>query len=78
MKEEVAVFKQKNKKISVLIPTQEALEKFSIMFIAKKDIPKGLPFKIVNYKDLPWHIPQEAWEIEDKYLTDGFGENDNL
>ena len=43
--------------------------------IAKKDVPTGLPYKIVNLSDLPSDRTfRNAWEIEDAELTDGVGE----
>ena len=72
--DQVIVFNQENGVPCILIPTQEALENHSIEDIAKKDVPSGKPFKIINASDLPSEeYPQESWSIDDSDLTDGFG-----
>ena len=41
---------------------------------AKKDVPKGLPYKIVEDDYIPTDRTfREAWEIDDEELTDGVG-----
>ena len=67
------LFKQNNQ-IAVLTPTQEALSQYDIHVIAKKDVPEGCPFWIVDASTLPQDIPQEAWEIdENENPPDGYG-----
>ena len=67
------LFKQNNQ-IAVLTPTQEALSQYDIHVIAKKDVPEGCPFWIVDANTLPQDIPQEAWEIdENENPPDGYG-----
>lgn len=58
---------------SVIVPTEGALKRLTIQEIAVKDVPAGKPFKIIDFEDLPTDAPQEAWEIDDADLTDGFG-----
>ena len=68
----VIIYNQNNGVPAVVTPTQEALEKYSIMEIAVKDVPTGKPFKIVDEADLPSE-PQELWIVDDADLTDGVG-----
>ena len=43
--------------------------------LAKKDVPKGKKFKIINTSNLPKDETfMDAWQIEDSELTDGVGE----
>ena len=61
-----------------LTPTPECLQKYSLEEIAAKDVPAGLPYKIVHKDELPdfWFIG--AWEIDDAELTDGVGAEYNM
>jgi hypothetical protein len=70
---QVIVYLQDNGIPAVLFPTPECLTEHSVMEIAIKDVPSGKPFKIVDESDLPFNIPQEAWEINESELTDGIG-----
>lgn len=67
------IYKQDNGIPAILVPTSECLKIHSIQEIAIKDVPSGKKFKIVNMSDLPLDIPQEAWEVDEKDLTDGVG-----
>lgn len=40
---------------------------------AEKDVPAGLPFKIILDSDLPDRSTRLAWEVDDSLLTDGVG-----
>lgn len=59
--------------LCLLTPAPSCLQKYSLEEIADKDVPAGLPYKIVHKDELPdlWFI--EAWEIDDAELTDGEG-----
>jgi hypothetical protein len=62
-----------NGNLSILIPAPEALETMSIEDIAKKDVPNGVPYKIVTVNDLPTDREfRDAWEA-DMSNPDGFG-----
>jgi hypothetical protein len=74
---QIILYNQPNGVPAVLCPTPEALQTYSILEIAIKDVPAGKPFKIVDSADLPQDIPQEAWEIDDADLTDGIGGESN-
>ncbi|MGY5721613.1 hypothetical protein ACXHQT_02535 [Vibrio cincinnatiensis] len=73
----VVIYKQDDGTISVLSPTPEYLERYSILDIAVKDVPSGKPFKIVEESDFPSDVPQEFWDVEDKDLNDGIGGSGN-
>ena len=73
---QVIIYNQDNGIPAVVMPTQEALDKHSIMAIAIKDVPAGKPFKIVDASDLP-DAPQEAWAVNEADLTDGVGGESN-
>lgn len=60
------IYKNTDKTIAVLIPTQEALDIYGIEAIAKKDTPSGLPYWIVPTTDIPSDRSQrEAWSIDE-------------
>lgn len=69
---QVIIYKQDNGIPAVVFPTQHCLEKYGILAIAIKDVPKGKPFKIIDIADLP-DAPQETWIVDDADLTDGVG-----
>jgi hypothetical protein len=70
---EVIIYNQDNGVPAVVIPTDEALQKYGIMAIAVKDVPAGKRFKIIERSDVPFDIPQEAWVVDEADLTDGVG-----
>ena len=71
------IYKDINKNIVILSPAQSALNQFGLKAIAEKDVPPGVPYKIINNSDLPLNWPQETWEINDSLLTDGVGNQTN-
>ena len=57
--------------IAVIVPTG----KLSVTETAKKDVPTGLPYKIVDVSEIPEDRSfREAWDIDEAELTDGVGE----
>lgn len=64
--------------VYVMHPSPEALEHYTVKEIAEKDVPEGVPFAIAEYDDLPWHVPQEAWVVDEADCTDGCGGESNL
>jgi hypothetical protein len=49
--------------VSILIPAPEALNIYSIDEIAKKDVPAGVTYKIVDVADIPEDRTfRNAWE----------------
>ena len=68
------IFKNDNGGISIIHPTDEALEIMSIDEIAQKDVPTGKPYKIINDNDIPTDRSyRDAWTIDEAILTDGVG-----
>ena len=60
--------------VSIIIPTPEALQSMTIEQIAKKDVPTGLKYKIVDVSDISSDRTfRDAWTIDDAELTDGVG-----
>ena len=60
--------------VSVIIPTEEALQSHTIQEIAEKDVPAGKPYKIVSVDDIPSDRTfRNAWEVDESTLTDGTG-----
>jgi hypothetical protein len=75
---QVVIYVQNNGVPAVVHPTPEALEEHTIAEIAVKDVPPGKPYKIVDSSELPFDVPQEAWVIDEKNLTDGVGGESNV
>lgn len=62
--------------VSVIVPSKEALDKYGIEAIAKKDVPAGKPYKIVTTDDIPSdRSARDSWYVDDSELTDGIGGN---
>jgi hypothetical protein len=59
--------------VSVIHPTEEALELYGIGAIAAKDVPAGKPFKLIADEELPSREDREAWTVDPSELTDGVG-----
>jgi len=70
----VIIYKNADDSVSVIHPTEEALSKHTIQEIAEKDVPSGLPFKIVPASDIPSDRTfRNAWTVDEATLTDGTG-----
>ncbi len=64
--------------VSVIVPSPEAIEQYSIEEIALKDVPAGKQFKIVDTTDVPSDRTfRDAWEVDEATLTDGVGSDSN-
>ena len=74
---QIIVYKQDNDRVAVLYPTPEAVAVYGIEAIARKDVPAGKPFKIINTRDLPPRDQRDGWTIDDALLTDGIGGESN-
>jgi len=69
------IFKYRNK-VAILIPAQKALEFYGLKAIAKKDVPSGKKYWIIDTKDIPEDREfRNAWELDEKKLGkhDGIG-----
>lgn len=69
------IYKNENGGVSILHPTDEALSFMSIDEIAKKDVPAGVKYKIVEDLEIPTDRTfRDAWTVDEATLTDGVGE----
>tara|TARA_B100001939_G_scaffold337492_1_gene341898 strand:+ start:972 stop:1196 length:225 start_codon:yes stop_codon:yes gene_type:complete len=69
------IYKNTDGTISIIIPTNEALQTMTIEQIANKDVPTGLSYKIVNASEISSDRTfRNAWTIADNELTDGVGD----
>lgn len=59
--------------VAVMAVAPSVLASMSLLEAAKKYVPKGKPFKLVNNGDLPEDDFQEAWVV-DFSTNDGTGE----
>lgn len=60
--------------MAVIIPSPEAMALIGLEAIARKDVPAGKQYKIVDAADLPNDRTfRAAWEVEHAVLTDGSG-----
>lgn len=68
------IFKNIDNSVSIITATQEALELYGIDAIAKKDVPAGLPYKIVDENEIPSDRTfRNAWEWDNTVEPDGAG-----
>lgn len=71
---QVIIYKQDNGTVAIIRPTEEALLKYGIDAIAKKDVPSGKKYKIILATDVPTDRTQRnQWTANDADLTDGVG-----
>jgi len=72
------IYKNTDNTVAVLIPTKEALGFATIEQIAEKDVPKDLPYKIVDISYIPTdRTYRDAWEWDSTWTPDGFGGESN-
>ena len=69
------IFKNEDKSIGIIIPTDEALSFATIEQIAEKDCPYNLPYWIVEDSVIPENRTfRSVWEIDESLgKPDGFG-----
>ena len=66
------IYKTDEGGVAVIIPAPEC--PLSIEEIAKKDVPTGKPYKIVDATDIPTDRTfRNAWTVDETTLTDGVG-----
>lgn len=66
------IYKTDEGGVAVIIPAPECL--LSIEEIAKKDVPTGKPYKIVDATDIPSDRTfRNAWTVDETILIDGVG-----
>ena len=73
------IFKNEDKSIGIITPTDEALSFATIEQIAEKDCPYNLPYWIVEDSVIPTDRTfRSAWEIDENFgKPDGFGGESN-
>jgi hypothetical protein len=69
---QVILYNQDDGIPAYIMPTNNAVLQFGIEAIAKKDVPFGKSYKIIDASELP-NDPQEQWEVDEADLTDGIG-----
>jgi hypothetical protein len=74
---QVIIYKNDAGGVSVVNPTQEALDLYGLETIAQKDVPHNKPFKIIEASDLPERSKRNQWDIDVADLTDGIGAESN-
>lgn len=68
------IYKTEDGGVAVIVPAPECLKEHTIEEIAQKDVPHGLPYKIISVTDLPSdRVFRNAWEVDEVILTDGVG-----
>tara|TARA_R110000803_G_scaffold53936_1_gene110506 strand:+ start:2832 stop:3065 length:234 start_codon:yes stop_codon:yes gene_type:complete len=61
--------------ITIITPSPEALETMTVEQVARKDVPTGFAYKIVDDDFVPTDRTfRNAWTIDDAELTDGVGD----
>lgn len=68
------IYKNEDNSISIITPSQEALDLYGVEAIARKDVPYNFHYKIVEDDAIPTDREfRNAWTIDDVELTDGVG-----
>ncbi|MGB1389505.1 MAG: hypothetical protein ACPG61_11525 [Paracoccaceae bacterium] len=71
MSEQRIIYKTPEGGVAVITPLDPDM---TVAEIAAKDVPTGLPYKIVDVADIPpdrqW---RDAWTVDEADLTDGVG-----
>jgi hypothetical protein len=69
------IYKNTDSSVSIIVPSDEALQSMTIEQIANKDVPTGYKYKIVDVSEVPSDREfRNAWTIDEEELTDGVGE----
>ena len=67
------IYPQPNGVVAVIIPTEEFLASYTVEDLAAKDVPAGVPYKIIDAADVPTDRTfRNAWEA-DFTAPDGHG-----
>jgi hypothetical protein len=69
------IFKNQDNSIGIITPTEEALSFATIEQVAEKDVPKDLPYWIVEDSEIPEDRTfRNCWEIDESFgEPSGFG-----
>jgi hypothetical protein len=72
------IYKNLDNTIAIIVPSEEALAKYTYKEIAEKDCPAGLEYVIVNTDVIPTDRTfRECWELEPNTIFDGVGSESN-
>ena len=73
------IFKNEDNSIGIITPTDEALSFATVIQVAEKDVPTGLPYWIVEESVIPEDRTfRSAWEIDESFgELNGFGGESN-
>ena len=67
------IYPQPNGVVAVIIPTEAFLASYTVEDLAAKDVPAGVPYKIIDAADVPTDRTfRNAWEA-DFSAPDGHG-----
>ena len=73
------IYKQDSGVVSIIVPNLNEINPatgslFTVDEIAKKDVPTGKKYKIIDDSDLPTDRSfRDAWTVDESNLTDGVG-----
>lgn len=71
---QVIIYKQIGGVMAVIHPAPDIVLLYGIDAIAQKDVPFGMPYKIIDESEVPKdRTLRQTWIVEDVYLTDGVG-----
>ena len=72
MENQRIIYNEDNGRVAIIIPATESGR--TIEEIAKKDVPTGYKYKIVEDTDVPTDRSfRDAWTVDESDLTDGVG-----
>lgn len=74
---QVIIFKNDAGGVSIIYPTLDALSSYGIDSVARKDVPAGKPYKIIDASELPDRSQRNQWDIDESMLNDGVGSVSN-
>tara|TARA_B110000285_G_scaffold209806_1_gene251101 strand:- start:282 stop:500 length:219 start_codon:yes stop_codon:yes gene_type:complete len=67
------IYKNTDGSVSIIVPITDS--GFTVEQIAKKDVPAGLKYKVVDVSEISSDRTfRDAWTIDEAELTDGVGE----
>lgn len=73
MSDKRIIYKNTDDTISIIVPIVES--GFTVEQIAKKDVPTGLKYKIIDVSEISSDRTfRDAWIIDEAELTDGVGD----
>lgn len=72
------IFKNQDNSIGIITPSDEALSFATVLQVAEKDVPKDLPYWIVEDSAIPKDRTfRSAWTVDESIEPDGFGGENN-